>query len=207
MVSRSLRVLLVMAGLGALAAACDDPTEPQQGLRPASKPHLTVYDPPIDVTVLQRTTPLSAPVTASAYIDRGGGTISIPAAGFSITFPANAIAGGKKTLITVTALPGSNVAYEFQPEGLVFHNDPMITQDLKVTQAFGDPSYRNALEGAYFPDTTYLGNGTARIKETRPTVVDVNGWKMKWNVHHFSGYLASTGRIGGYIGSSGFIWF
>ncbi|HEX8245798.1 MAG TPA: hypothetical protein VF541_19955 [Longimicrobium sp.] len=206
MVSRTVHVLLVMAGLATLAAACADLTEPQ-GTRSPVHPRLTLYDPPIDVTVLQRTVPLAAPISASAVIGRGGGTISIPAAGFSISFPANSIQGGKPTLITVTALPGSNVAYEFQPEGLVFHNDPMITQDLKVTAVFGDPSLRNSLEGAYFPDTTYLGNGTARIRETRPTVVDVNGWRMKWNVHHFSGYLASTGRIGGYIGSSGFIGF
>jgi hypothetical protein len=205
MVSRTVHVLLVVLGLAALAAACRDVTQPQP-MSP-SRPHLTVYDPPIDVMVLQRTTPLAAPITASAIIDRSGGTISIPEAGFSISFPANAISGGRPTQITVTALPGSNVAYTFQPEGLVFHNDPMITQDLKGTQVFQDASLRNSLEGAYFPDSTYLGNGTARVKETRPTAVDINGWKMKWNVHHFSGYLASSGRIGGYIGSTGFISF
>ncbi|HEX8904097.1 MAG TPA: hypothetical protein VF771_04605 [Longimicrobiaceae bacterium] len=201
---KTVHAFLVLAGLAGLGAACADVTQPQATQSP-DRPHLTVYDPPIDVYVLQRSTPLAAPISASAWIDRSGGTISIPAAGFTIDFPSNAIQSSKPVLITVTALAGGNVAYTFEPEGIVFHNDPMITQDLKVTAAFGDASLRSALEGAYFPDLTYLGNGTAKVKETRPTAVDINGWKMKFNVHHFSGYLASTGRIGGYIGSSGFV--
>ncbi|HEX8692592.1 MAG TPA: hypothetical protein VF746_09250 [Longimicrobium sp.] len=192
---------LIVAAAGMLGCT-DGPTGGGQ-LVPTGGPNLEVFDPPVEVNVLQRLTPLARDYTASATIDRGGGTISIPEAGFSIDFPANSIAGGRKTLITVTALAGSNVAYVFGPEGLVFHNNPMITQDLKGTEVFQNPALRDALEGAYFPDVTYLGNGTARIKETRPTVVDVNGWRMKFNIHHFSGYLSSTGFRGGYISSSG----
>jgi hypothetical protein len=188
--------LLMVAAL----AACDS-LLPSGEIRTGDGPQLDVYDPAIEVEVLQRTTPLSQDYTASAVISRSGGTISIPQAGFSITFPSNALKG-QPTLVTVTAMAGSNVAYLFQPHGLVFHNAPMITQDLRGTQVFQNPELRATLEGAYFPDPTYLDGSYARIKETRPTVVDVNGWKMKFNVQHFSGYLAST-RRGGYISSSG----
>jgi predicted small secreted protein len=186
--------------LAAALAACDT-TQPAGEIRTGG-PLLDIYDPPIVVDVLQRTTPLSRDYTASAVITRSGGTISIPEAGFSITFPSNSLRG-TPTLITVTAMAGGDVAYRFEPHGLVFHNAPMITQDLRGTQVFQNPELRSALEGAYFPDDTYLGgDGTAKIKETRPTVVDVNGWKMKFNVQHFSGYLAAAGRSG-YISSSG----
>jgi hypothetical protein len=94
------------------------------------------------------------------------------------------------------------VAYLFQPHGLVFHNAPQITQDLHGTEVFQDPALRASLEGAYFPDATHLDGGSARVRETRPTTVEVKGWKMKFDVEHFSGYLASA-RRSGYISSSG----
>lgn len=206
MVSRTVHALFVLAGMAALAAACTDLSEPE-GAQPSARRQVTLSDAPIDVVMLQRATPLAAPVSASAWIDRSGGTISIPEAGFSIRFPGNALPTDEPKLITVTALPGGNVAYEFQPEGLVFANDPTITQDLKVTEVAHDPTLRRALEGVYFPDAGALGSGTARVRETRPAVVDATGWKMRFTVHHFSGYGASTRRIGGYIGSSGFIAF
>jgi hypothetical protein len=100
------------------------------------------------------------------------------------------------------AVPGTPVAYLFQPHGLVFDNAPVITQDLRGTQAFEDPSILGDLEGAYFPDATFLDGPTATVRETRPTSVDLTGWKMRFNVQHFSGYTASTRRTG-YISSSG----
>lgn len=200
--SKTLRNLaLALAASASLAACVDAPTEMSSAR--TTQPRLEFFDPAIEVDVLQRTAPLPADLTASAVITRkAGGVISIPAAGFSIEFPANAVKGGQPTTITVRALAGTNVAYVFEPHGLVFDNNPMITQDLKVTAAFGNPALRDYLEGAYFPDLTYLDGTKAHVKETRPTVVDVNGWKMKFNVQHFSGYLASSGR-GGYISSSG----
>ena len=195
---KHVRVFALVAA--ALLAACDS-TQPSGEIRTGVGPQLDVYDPPIEVEVLQRTTPLDRDYSASAVIGRGGGTISIPQAGFSITFPSNAIKG-QPTTVTVTATAGGNVAYLFEPHGLVFHNAPVITQDLRGTEVFQEPALRSTLEGAYFPDPTDLQGATARIRETRPTVVDVSGWKMKFNVQHFSGYLASA-RRGGYISSSG----
>jgi hypothetical protein len=196
--SKHVRIFALL--MAAALAACDS-TLPSGEIRTSPGPQLDVYDPAIEVSVLQRTTALSRNYTASAVITRSGGTITIPEAGFSIAFPSNAVKG-QPTLITVTALAGSNVAYTFEPHGISFHNAPMITQDLRGTEVFQNTSLRDQLEGAYFPELSDLGNGTARIKETRPTVVDVNGWKMKFNVQHFSGYLAAAGR-GGYITSSG----
>ena len=187
--------------LMATALAACDATQPASEIRTGAGPQLDLYDPPIQVEVLQRTTPLDRAYTASALIDRGGGTISIPQAGFSISFPTNAVRG-QPTLVTVTAVAGGNVAYLFEPHGLVFQSAPTITQDLRGTQVFQNPALRATLEGGYFPEAADLAGATARIRETRPTLVDVSGWKMKFNVQHFSGYLASS-RRSGYISSSG----
>lgn len=188
--------LLLAATLGACAP---DGTGPS-GLISSGGPALDLFDPPVVVDILQRSEPLLHNFAAVGVIGRGGGILRIPEAGFSITFPPDAVR--QPTVVSVTALPGTAVAYLFAPHGLVFHKAPTITQDLRGTQAFRDPSLLGGLEGAYFPDATFLDGATAIIRETRPTTVDLAGWKMRFDVEHFSGYTAST-RRGGYINASG----
>lgn len=186
--------------LAALLAACgDDGTQPS-GMIATGGPALDLSDPAMVVEVLQRSEPLLHNYVASTVVGRGGGIIRIPEAGFSITFPANAVR--QPTQVTVTALEGGSVAYLFEPHGLVFHKSPVIMQDLRGTAVFGDQAALAELEGAYFPDVTDLNGGTATVRETRPTSVDVSGWRMRFDVDHFSGYTASARRTG-YISSSG----
>lgn len=182
-----------------LAACAPDSTQPS-GLISTGGPALDLSDPPVVVDVLQRSEPLLHNFAATAVIGRGGGILRIPEAGFSITFPPNAVR--LPTPVTVTALPGTAVAYLFAPHGLVFENPPVITQELRGTAAFRDPALLDELEGAYFPDAGHLSGLTATIRETRPTTVDLAGWRMRFSVEHFSGYTAST-RRGGYLNSSG----
>ena len=195
---KHLRVSVVLAA-AALAACAPDSTGPD-GLITTGGPALDLSDPPVVVDVLQRSEPLLHNFTATGVIGRGGGVLRIPEAGFSITFPANAVR--IPTLVTVTAVPGTAVAYLLEPHGLVFQKSPVIMQDLRGTEVFGDPARLGELEGAYFPDETALAGLTATIRETRPTQVDVSGWRMRFDVDHFSGYTASTHR-GGYINASG----
>ena len=89
----------------------------------------------IVLPVVQRLLPLSSDQTASAVIGTAGGTISIPQAGFSITFPAGAVSA--PVTVTATAVAGSNVAYRFEPHGLVFQKQPVISQDLGLTNVAG----------------------------------------------------------------------
>jgi hypothetical protein len=84
----------------------------------------------------------------------------------------------------------------------VFGASPVITQDLRGTQAYHNPALLGKLEGAYFPQIDALLGLTAIVRETRPTTVDQAGWKMRFDVQHFSGYTAST-RRSGYISASG----
>lgn len=195
---KHLRAAALLA-VTALAACAPDSTQPS-GLISTSGPSLDLFDPPMVVDVLQRSEPLVHNFAATAMIGRGGGILRIPEAGFSMTFPPNAVR--VPTSITVVAVPGTAVAYLFQPHGLVFHNAPVITQELRGTEAFRNPALLGELEGAYFPEAGLLSGLTAIVRETRPTTVDLSGWRMRFNVHHFSGYAASTRRTG-YISSSG----
>jgi hypothetical protein len=183
----------------AALAACGDSTQPSE-LITTGVPSLSLSDPPVVIDVLQRSEPLLHNFAAAALIGRNGGVIRLPEAGFTMTFPANSVRF--PTLITVVAVPGTPVAYLFEPHGLVFEKPPTITQDLRGTEAFGNSAILRGLEGAYFPEARLLDGLTALIGETRPTTVDVSGWKMRFTVQHFSGYTAST-RRSGYISSSG----
>ena len=185
-----------------LAAACSDPNASHNGLAPDGGPLLEIYDPAIEVGVLQRSVPLAADVSVSSVIGKAGGRMEIPAAGLRVDFPSNSLRSN--TRITVTALRGSEVAYTFEPHGLVFRQEPLVRQSFKGTNAASDHAIRDLLEGAYFQDTTaLLSTGRAKILETRPTFVDVTGSGVRFSVAHFSGYLVSTGRRGGYISSTG----
>src|SRR5206468_1390200 len=73
---------------------------------------------PGDVQILKRTKALSGAASASGIIGPTGGSLSIPRAGVEITFAPDAVT--VPTRITVTAVEGVDVAYEFQPHGLQF---------------------------------------------------------------------------------------
>ncbi|HEX2208102.1 MAG TPA: hypothetical protein VHG93_10505 [Longimicrobium sp.] len=195
---KHLRVFAALVAC-ALAACGTDSTQPSR-LIPTGGPALGLFDPPVVVDVLQRSQPLLHNFSATGVIGRGGGVLRIPEAGFSITFPLNAVR--EPTTITVTALEGSAVAYTFEPHGLVFNKAPVISQDLRGTEVFRNPTLLLGLEGVYFLDESHLSGLTAIIRETRPALVDLLSWRMRFDVQHFSGYSVST-RRGGYINSSG----
>jgi hypothetical protein len=152
----------------------------------------------IVATVVQRLVPLEQDYTATAVIGTGGGTIAIPQAGFSITFPAGAVAA--PVTVTATAVAGSNVAYRFEPHGIVFQKEPVIAQDLGLTNVVNQ-LLSTPLQGGYFADDSQLGDGVATITETRPATVDLLHLRTTFTIRHFSGYCVTKG--GGYMGSSG----
>jgi len=103
--------------------------------------------------------------------------------------------------VSVTALPGSNVAYEFEPHGLVFQKPVTVAQDLGITEVLQNLLGAQGLEGAYFADASQLGDGTVAAQEEIPATVELLRLRMTFPIRHFSGYTAA--RKGGYITSTG----
>jgi len=193
------RVLPLLAALLVAVGGCAESVAPESSAVSAPEAPRALLG-QLLVDVLQRGAPLARDYTAAATIGEAGGTIRIPEAGFSITFPAGAV--HEPVEIRATALAGRNVAYRFEPHGLVFDREPVITQDLRLTQAV-TRLLGLQLEGGYFTDESLLAGGTGVVLETRPAQLDLLRMRMSFGIQHFSGYLASSGRRGGYLGSSG----
>lgn len=187
-------LLLVMG----IAYGCEDErplVAPSGGPRPLlDSLTSTITTTLTPVSVLTRNTPLADDVTVSGEIGKLGGEIAIPEAGVKVVFPADAV--NRKVTISVTAIKGSSVAYEFEPHGLKFRQPVMIMQSYKDTPAWTDPTILAQVEGGYFASTTDLntGLGKAKISEFEPISLDVTGSKIKFYVEHFSGYLVVSGR-------------
>jgi len=151
--------------------------------------HSLLFASPINVKPLQRTTALATSITVSKNIGILGGTIAIPQAGLTVVVPPLAIASTK--LISVTALAGSNVSYEFAPHGINFTVPLVATQSLRNTQAAaGGLINPLSLSLGYFPDSTKQN----AVTELLTLGVDVLNQTSIATIWHFSGYIWSTGR-------------
>ncbi|HWJ22990.1 MAG TPA: hypothetical protein VNS52_11610 [Gemmatimonadaceae bacterium] len=148
-------------------------------------------------TVLQRSVPLEHAISASITVADNGGVLRIPEAGLQVVVPRNALPTSTPVTITVTAIAGNAVAYEFEPHGLVFARPLSATQDLSGT-TWSASSGRATPEAAYFAGDEQLdvAAGTALISETFRTDLVATGKRLHWGIPHFSGYVIVTGRGG-----------
>ena len=147
--------------------------------------------------VLKRLTPLSTGYVESAIIGPSGGEIKISEVGVKISIPAGALAA--PTLITMKVSAGYNVAYDFEPHGLVFAQPVKIQQSLAGTWAEAYPKLLNGMHGSYAPaglDSAWVdpGHFFAKITENEIGYPEVGGSQIKMFIGHFSGYLWSCGR-------------
>lgn len=151
------------------------------------------------VSVLRRIVPVRSDLVQTVVIGPRGGEIRIAGAGLAVRFPAGAVA--EPTSITVTAHKGWQVAYDFEPHGIQFAQPVTITQNLRGTLAQWAPSLLPRLEGDYYDDSTgspFLDpwNLVATVKEHLPSTYDRRALTLRFDIHHFSGYLVSSGRTG-----------
>jgi hypothetical protein len=148
------------------------------------------------VQLLKRTKAIKSGLTTSAVIGPAGGEISIPKAGVTVSFAAGAVS--KSTRITMTAIEGANVAYEFEPHGLTFAAPVVVRQDLQKTNAISDAALAASLQGSYFEgdlSASLIGpaGNYARVKESRKGKLKGANRYLEFSIEHFSGYLCSTG--------------
>jgi hypothetical protein len=143
------------------------------------------------VVVLQRARALPSNITVTQLIGSGGGTISVPDAGLTVSVPAGAVS--YPTNFTVTALAGRPVAYEFGPHGAKFAKPLTMTQDLGVT-FLNEQSLRYMhFHAGYFSSRTNLIDWLLRavVSELLPASADADNMVVRFNVSHFSGYLVA----------------
>jgi hypothetical protein len=145
------------------------------------------------VGLLKRTEDLPGALSATGVIGPNGGQLRIHKAGIRVDFPRGAV--DTETRITVTAVPGRVVAYRFEPHGLVFAQPVTVTQSLRGTAAWRNPSLAAELQGSYFErlfvDTSH---SFAKSSERRPGKLKEFGRALEFTIEHFSGYMVSTGK-------------
>lgn len=189
-------VSALAASLTLAACGNDAPVAPQQKApAPTASNSLlgglvgSLLGTPTTITPLHRNTPLASTLTASQTIGILGGVIAIPGAGVSVVVPPLAVSSPKT--ITVTAMAGSNVAYEFEPHGTKFNVPLVMLQDLSGTQAqTGGLVNALTLQLGYFPNSTNVTSVTEllTVGVSLPTQTGVA------TIWHFSGYIWATGR-------------
>jgi len=204
-IPRSLLVLLAVAATAAACSTTDSPVTPRlhpEAVAPlADKVKATdSLMMPTDIAytdtaiVLKRTTALATNLTATATIGTSGGSLRLDDAGLRVDIPSGALAA--PLTITVTALAGDNVTYEFEPHGTLFAKPVKVTQDLHGTSADGNATYLRTVHGSYFDtslDSAFTDplHLTAKVKEHQLAYRDNNSSQLRFYVGHFSGYMVA----------------
>lgn len=142
---------------------------------------------PQTIKPLLRTTPLASNLSASGTVGLLGATIAIRGAGLTLVVPPLAAPFG--TRITVTALAGSNVAYEFEPHGLKFLLPVVAVQDLHGTQVQTGLVSPLGLKLGYFPDEKSVTSVT-ELLNVNVNLLNLTAVSVIW---HFSGYIVAGG--------------
>ena len=144
------------------------------------------------VIVLQRRVALASDITVTKIIGSEGGTVTVPGAGLTVNVPAGALS--VPTPITVKALAGRGVAYEFGPHGTQFAKPVRMTQDLRVTAVspWAVPYMR--FKAGYFSSSDNLLFRLLRavVDELLPANADAVNMVVRFEVKHFSGYLVAV---------------
>ncbi len=138
------------------------------------------------VNVLTRL-PLSilGPQSAHKTIGRDGGVIEMKAHGLRFVVPPGAL--DKDVKITITALRGGIVAYDFQPHGLQFKKPASFEQNLGLSLVL--PGQK--LGGGYFKSDSQVDiDAKKAVIDEALKATKKNGW-LTFPVRHFSGYLVS----------------
>jgi hypothetical protein len=195
---RTLSAAIALAAVSIVSSSCGDATAPASR---ADAPNALLGLPSglgggvgtvVDTTLgtLQFAVPLLSDISRSATIGPDGGTIEIPETGFRLDIPKNAVAA--PTVITVTAVQGSAVAYEFEPQGIALNKRLIVTQSLSPTSIVSN-LVGQSFTGAYFTsrDDIHL-DGTAFVHELEPTTTDLLSLQLRFSIGHFSGYLVGV---------------
>jgi hypothetical protein len=193
------RLFIAIAATVAMAACADSSTGPTRYSAPAAgQPDASLLGSLLTpANVVTRTAPLAANITASAVVTpSGGGIVTIPAAGLTVVVPPGAVSS--TMTITVTALAGNLVAYDFGPSGTKFSAPLQVTQSTSGTNISLLSVLLGNVHAAYFANDSQINflNGTALVNDVLSLNLGALLGTVQFNVSHFSGYLLATGLSG-----------
>lgn len=139
----------------------------------------------ISATVLGRVAELPGDITVSKKIGVSGGRIVVAATGFELIIPRGALSN--EVVISVTAIAGKSVAYEFAPHGITFRRPLQFRQLASFTEGVW-----SSYGGGYFQSRSQIESemGTASLNEMVSASLNLQGW-ITFDIWHFSGYLVS----------------
>jgi hypothetical protein len=146
---------------------------------------------------VSRERPLARQESWSFDASPAGTVARHPSTGLTITVPPGAVS--KTTHITVTALRGAPIAYQFEPHGLQFSVPLQLTQSLRGAKFHrGTIATAPLLLGYFATDTlvTDATTGQSRVMEILPVLIDAKDQSAILSIHHFSGYTVASARDG-----------
>ena len=183
---RTLFRSLTLLGVLALGACADTPTAPL-AQAPAAEGLLDGLLGGGTATVLKRSVPLAADEVVTETIGTGGGTIYLPAAGLTLTFPSGAVASA--TSITVTAPKGDLMGYYMAPHGLVFNKAVKAKQDLTKSELGLIGRLLKKPSAVYYEGPL---QPIVHILELLPLNLEGLLGYATFDIKHFSGYVIAT---------------
>lgn len=130
----------------------------------------------------------------SKNIGPEGGTIQLPATGFTMVVPPGAL----KKSITITVTPDDKyVAYTMEPTGTQFQKDVSVTQLLSFSTIGGSP-LRTQIFAAYIADDRLKLSGNLKVLEILPSSTILSAvtglpQAQSWVIRHFSRYMLASG--------------
>lgn len=199
--------VVVAAGVTAILGACSDAAAPTASAAEKEVARAVISAKRIAASLpegvvaqgLLRNRPLLSTISVTKEISNNGGTIDVPEAGFELVVPAGAFAA-PRMMITVRALEGATVAYDFEPRDAVFLTPLRFVQKTAHTNlgtATVPPGFAPQLSGAYFPNGSMIDplTGVAVVTEilSPSQGFEYDGSQIAFDVWHFSGYMISTG--------------
>lgn len=189
---------VVVGGLATIVACSDTPTSPLGPQHAAPTRDLigsTGSSTAVKVTGLLRDVPLTAPQTRTFTVKGNrGDVLQWLEMGLVVVVPPRAIPGKNRDMtITITALPGAVIAYDFGPDGSQFAEPLTVYQILRGTN-YTKLAPGTRLRGAYFRSPTQIDAtaNSAVVDEFQPTELAFQGYVVAFKVTHFSGYMVST---------------
>jgi hypothetical protein len=186
--------LILSAVLACSSDRAAGPQQPAVSMKKMKLPKKLGQLIPDTVTIAVRLSPLSRDVTVSKVIGAAGGTLSIPEAGVKLVVPAGAVSSNIN--FSMTALRGPLIAYEFGPHGTTFDVPLQIEQQTSGLFIIGDDD----MTAGYWTDRADLENEETigDLAEENPVSRDTAKSLLRFNIHHFSGYLVASGRSKAY---------